>query len=153
MWKHNDKIIENINEIPDNTVGFVYEILHKPSGKKYIGKKLLYFTRSKRLGKKEYATLKEERKKKGIPGKTPVKKVVVIESDWKSYYGSNKELLKLVKEGKAEDFERKIIKFVPSKKLLTYYENKFLFSKGVLENDNYFNDNIESRYYRKDFEL
>ena len=40
-----------------------------------------------------------------------------------------------------------------SKKELTYLENKALFSLGVLERDDYLNDNIEGRYFKKDFDL
>ena len=36
---------------------------------------------------------------------------------------------------------------------LTYLENKALFSLGVLETENYLNDNIEGRYFKRDFGL
>jgi len=46
-----------------------------------------------------------------------------------------------------------IILFSPSKKLLTYYETKYLFIHEVLEKpDEYFNDNIQGRFYTKDFD-
>ena len=35
--------IDTITDFPDNTFGFVYRIVHKPTGKSYIGKKVLYF--------------------------------------------------------------------------------------------------------------
>ena len=89
------KEIETISDFPENTHGFVYRITHKPSGKTYIGKKVLYYERNKRLGKKELIILKEERK--GIPGRLPTKKKVITESNWPVYWGSNKPLLKLVK--------------------------------------------------------
>ncbi len=153
MWEHEGKVIDDIVHMPKGTFGFIYEILHVPTGKKYIGKKVLFFKRTKRLGKKELELLKEERKAKKIPGKTPLKKQVISESDWKTYYGSDITIKKMIKEGKSSEFKRTILKFVPTKKLLTYYEAKELFIREVLERDNYFNDNIEARYFRKDFKL
>lgn len=151
-WTFKEKEIESIEDMPQDTYGFIYVVEHIPSGKKYLGKKVLYFTRNKKLGKKETEALKLERKEKGLRGRVPVKKKVVKESDWKTYYGSQKEILKLVKEGKKGEFKRTILKFVPSKKLLTYYETKYLFIKEVLEHENeYINDNILGKFYRKDF--
>jgi len=41
---------------------------------------------------------------------------------------------------------------VYSKKLLTYYECKYLFKYGVLESpEGWINDNIQGKFYRKDF--
>lgn len=152
VWTYNSLPVYSIENMPENTYGFIYEVTHIPTGKKYIGKKVLYFERNKKLGKRELQALKEERKAKGIGGRTPLKKKVITESDWKTYYGSQKEILKLVKEGKDEDFKRTILQYVPSKKQLTYYECKYLFIKEVLENrDNYINDNILGKFYRKDF--
>ena len=49
-------------------------------------------------------------------------------------------------------FVRKILTFVKSKKELTYYECKELFINEVLERDNqYINDNILGKFFRKDF--
>jgi hypothetical protein len=60
--------------------------------------------------------------------------------------------LDLIKEGKQEEFTREILQLVPNKKLLTYYECKFLFMLGVIEQqDGYFNDNILGKFFRKDF--
>lgn len=140
--------------MPVNTYGFIYEVLHIPTGKKYIGKKVLYFERNKRLGKKELEELRLERKENGIGGRTPLKKKVITESDWKTYYGSHLDIKKILKEDGPESFKRTILEYVPNKKLLTYYECKYLFIKEVLENrDNYINDNILGKFYRKDFNL
>ena len=153
-WTDNGRLITEISDMPTGTYGFIYETIHKPTGKKYIGKKVLYFERNKRLGKRALEALKEERKAKGIGGRTPLKQKVITESDWKEYYGSHKEILKLVKEGSPLDFERRILCYVPNKKLLTYFECKYLFINEVLENrDNYINDNVLGKFYRKDFNL
>ena len=85
------------------------------------------------------------------PGRKPKYKVVTKESDWQTYYGSNKAVQGLIKEGKENEFSRQILKLCSSKKLLTYYEAKFLFMNEVLEYpDKYFNDNILGKFYTKD---
>ena len=151
-WTYESQPIENISDMPVNTYGFIYEVEHIPSGRRYLGKKVLYFERNKRLGIRALAALKEERKLKGIGGRTPLKQKVVTESDWKTYYGSQKEILHLVKEGKTTDFRRKILRYVRDKKQLTYFECKYLFINEVLETSNkYINDNILGKFYRKDF--
>ena len=50
-----------------------------------------------------------------------------------------------------ENFIREILELAFEKKHLTYLENKYLFTLEVLENERYFNDNIEGRYFKKDF--
>ena len=151
-WFYNRLPIYSINDMPKGTYGFIYEVEHIPSGKKYLGKKVLFFERNKKLGKRELAALKEERKSKGIGGRVPAKKKVITESDWESYYGSQKEILQLVKNGETKDFKRLILKFVMDKKQLTYFECKYLFINEVLETRNdYINDNILGKFYRKDF--
>ena len=145
MWLYNEKVIENIEDFPQNTFGFIYVVKHIPTGKAYIGKKVLYHNVKRKLTKKELA-------EQTGPGRKSATKVVEKESDWKTYYGSAKPILELIKGGKQEEFTREIIQLVPNKKLLTYYECKFLFEYGVLENpDGYFNDNILGKFYTKDF--
>jgi hypothetical protein len=81
-----------------------------------------------------------------------MKKKIITESDWQTYYGSHKDIMALVKAGKQSEFTREILMFVPTKKLLTYYETKYLFIKEVLESEGeYINDNILSKFFRKDF--
>ena len=154
-WTFQGRLITDISDMPQGTYGFIYETFHKPSGLKYIGKKVLYFERNKRLGKKALEALREERKAKGIGGRTPLKQKVVTESDWKDYYGSHPKIKELVKESNdlRQDFERKILDFVPNKKLLTYFECKHLFINEVLEtySHQYINDNVLGKFYRKDF--
>lgn len=151
-WIYQNKNITSIEDMPEGTYGFIYQVTHLPTEKKYIGKKVLYFERNKKLGKKELEALKEERKAQGLRGPTPTKKKVITESDWKTYYGSQKEILELVKEGSQEEFKREILQYTPNKKHLTYYECKYLFINEVLETrNNYINDNILAKFFRKDF--
>ena len=145
MWLYKEKVINSIEDFPQDTFGFIYIVTHKPSGKSYIGKKSLFHNIKKKLTKKELA-------EQTGPGRKSTTKVVVKESDWKTYYGSVKPILEFIKEGKQEDFTREILQLVPNKKLLTYYECKYLFKYGVLEHPlEYFNDNILGKFYTKDF--
>ena len=133
-WTYNGQLITEIEDMPENTYGFIYEVFHKPSGKKYLGKKVLHFNRT-------LPPLKGMKRKRKV----------VKESDWRTYFGSHVEIKQLIKEEKQDEFERRILQFVPTKKLLTYYECKYLFINEVLEHDEYINDNILAKFYRKDF--
>ena len=144
MWLYQNKQIKELTDMPEESFGFIYEVTHIPSGRKYLGKKQLISVTKKALGKKELALITDKRASKS--------KIVKKESDWKTYHGSHSEIKQLIKEGKQSEFSREILIFTSNKKLHTYYENKFLFIKGVIEPDsNYINDNIEGRYFRKDF--
>ena len=154
-WVYQGKVITSIKDMPEGTYGFIYEVIYKPTDVRYIGKKVLYFERNKRLGKKALAALREERSKKGLRGRVPVKQKVITESDWKDYFGSQKEIVTLSQEDNAgENWEKRILEFVSNKKLLTYYETKHLFKNDVLENQYsaHINDNILGKFFRKDFD-
>ena len=134
MWLYKNKVIDSIEAMPKGTFGFIYEVIHNPTGRKYLGKKVLQFNRT-------LPPLKGQKRKRKA----------VKESDWKTYYGSHAEIKGLIKEGKQEEFTREILQFVPTKKLLTYFECKYLFINEVLEHKEYINDNILAKFYRKDF--
>ena len=145
MWLYQGKEIISLEDLPQDTYGFIYISIHQPTGKSYIGKKSLFHNVKKKLTKKQ---LVEQTGR----GRKPTTEVIQKESDWKTYYGSAKPILDLLKEGKQEEFTREILQLVPNKKLLTYYECKYLFMLGVIEQpDGYFNDNILGKFFRKDF--
>jgi hypothetical protein len=145
MWLYKNKEVLSLEDLPQDTYGFIYIVTHLPSGKSYIGKKSLFHNVKKKLTKKQLA----EQTGRGRKSTT---EVIQKESDWKTYYGSAKPILDLIKEGKQEEFTREILQLVTNKKLLTYYECKFLFMLGVIEQqDGYFNDNILGKFFRKDF--
>ena len=75
-WLYNDKPIEL--EHIESFIGFVYLITNILNDKKYIGKKLLKFKKTK--------TLKGKKKK------------ILVESDWQTYFGSNEVLKKEVQK-------------------------------------------------------
>lgn len=136
MWLYKNKQVTSIDDMPKDTFGFIYEVEHIPTGRRYIGKKVLIFNRT-------LPPLKGQKRKRKVQK----------ESDWLKYYGSHKEIVGLIKEGKQDEFKREILQFVETKKLLTYFECKYLFIKEVLEGGDYINDNILAKFYRKDFNL
>lgn len=131
-WLYKESEIIDLNQLPEGTFGFIYQVTHMPTGKKYIGKKQL-------LSYRTLPPLKGERKKRKV----------IRESDWKTYYGSHPEVKKLVKESK-EDFHREILQLVQTKKQLTYYELVHLVKNDVLEKEDYYNDNLLAKFFRKD---
>ena len=144
-WTYKQNKIGDITQFPENTFGFVYMTTHTPTGKSYIGKKVLFHNQKKKLGKKELAALA------GIVGRRPSYKLVVKESDWKIYYGSQKDIKQLLLEGKKDEFERTILKVVETKKQLTYFEIKYQMLYQVLEKpDEFFNDNILGKFFTRD---
>ena len=113
-WSHQGRVITSISDMPVGTYGFIYEVIYKPTDTRYIGKKVLYFERNKRLGKKALNALMEERAEKGVRGRVPLKQKVVSESDWLDYFGSQKEIVTLSKKDNAcENWEKRILQFVP----------------------------------------
>jgi hypothetical protein len=145
-WLYKDKRIESLEDFPEGTYGFIYISVHEPSGKTYLGKKSLHHNVKKKLTKKELAEQPITRGRKSLTT------VVQKESDWKTYYGSAKPIVELIKQGKQSDFFRKILCLAPNKKMLTYLECKYLFKYEVLEKpDEWINDNIQGRFFSKDF--
>lgn len=110
-----------------NNYGFVYEIENLLTGKKYIGKKLLWF--------------KKIRTKKGK------KQRYLAPSDWRLYWGSNKVLLEEIKVLGEDNFKRTILKWCKSKGECNYWEAKLQFEKDVLMDENYYNDLIRVRIH------
>ena len=147
IWNYKGKEIREIIDFPKDTFGFIYIITHKPTKKSYIGKKFLNFTRKQKLGKKELKLLE------GIQGRPPKFKIVQKESDWKTYWSSNTTLKALVKAEPEGNFERQILQYCTSKKLLTYFETKYQMQYQVLENpEEFWNDNILGKFFKKDFD-
>ncbi len=148
QWTYKTQVMESISDFPDETHGFVYMITHKPTKKAYIGKKILQNTTKVKLGKKELAEYA------GVVGRKPSYKLAVKESNWKTYWGSNKYLKELYETEPRENFERHILIWAPTKKLLTYYEIKYQMIYQVLEKpEEFFNDNILGKFFTRDFDV
>jgi hypothetical protein len=131
------------DDFATNDYGFIYKITNLESNRFYIGKKSFFHNKKKKLTKKELA-------EQTGPGRRSTTKVEQVDSGWRNYWGSSKELLADVKSLGEDKFEREIIKFCSTKKQLTYYEIHYQIQHSVLFTDSY-NDNILGKFYRKDF--
>lgn len=128
--------------------GYVYMTTNLENGRQYIGKKIFKNTNNKKLGKKELATLPTQR------GRTPTKKKVVTESNWKTYYGSADEVKEWAKNIPSDKLQRVILRLCHSSKELTYYETKYLFEHDVLSDDKrWVNNNILGKFFPKDLAI
>ena len=129
MWVYNNK---EFNETPDEFQGFVYIITEKDTGKKYIGKKFFW-------------------KPKVLPvTKTRKRRVrTKVESDWRTYYGSSKEVQTLVEEKGKDNYIREILKLCKTKGECSYYEAKYQFEFDVLLSDEYYNEFIGCKIHSK----
>jgi hypothetical protein len=133
-----------IEDFPSDAIGFIYKVTNLVNSKFYIGRKVLYNNNNKLLTKKEIEAWDK-------PGRVPRKKKVIKESDWLSYYGSNKTINSERKELGNEIFSREILRICYTKKQLTYWEVYYQMQYDVLRVNSY-NDNIQGRFYRKDVE-
>jgi hypothetical protein len=136
-WIYKGKVFED-KDIPENALGFVYQMAVIINGKSYsyIGKKNFFSNTKTKLAKKNISTDKRLKKYK-----------VVTKSAYQNYYSSNDVLKKAHKDGVL--IQRTILKICYSKTELTYQEVKHQFELGVLESDMYLNGNILGRFYKQ----
>ena len=133
MWIFNN---EQYDKTPEEYQGFVYIITDLTNGKKYVGKKFFW-------------------KPKTLPvTKTRKRRVKTrVESDWRNYYGSSKEVQQLVESNGKDKYKREILKLCLTKGECSYYEAKYQFDYDVLLSDEFYNEliscKIHSRHVRK----
>ena len=132
-WIYNGKAFES-SDIGD-AFGFVYCIACNETQREYIGRKYFW----------QFRTPKGKKRK------------VKSESDWKKYYGSCPELKEEIIQLGKQNFSRTILSLHNTKGQTNFEETRQLFVKGVLTESlsdgtpKYYNSNILSRYFRKDY--
>ena len=132
-WIYNGKAFES-SDIGD-AFGFVYCIACNKTQREYIGRKYFW----------QFRTPKGKKRK------------VKSESDWKKYYGSCPELKEEIIQLGKQNFSRTILSLHNTKGQTNFEETRQLFVKGVLTESlsdgtpKYYNSNILSRYFRKDY--
>ena len=124
-WTYQGKTIENL---PEDTEGFVYLITNTTNNKKYVGKKLAKFktTKPPLKGRKN--------KRRGHK-----------ESDWKTYWGSSDHLNADVLELGEDSFTREILEYCTTRGVMSYVEAELQFKHKVLLSDDYYNGIINCR--------
>ena len=133
VWLYEQK---QIDQLPEDCVGFVYLITNNATGRRYIGKKLAKFSRT---------TYKVVKLKNGNKKRKKIRSK--IESDWQLYYGSNDQLNKDILAQGADNFTREILFYCKSKAECSYIEAREQFSHRVLESDDWYNGQISVRVH------
>ena len=128
-WLYNN---EQVIDLPEDCVGFVYQITNTTNGRMYIGKKLARFKRSR-------PPLKGRKNKRRYK----------VDSDWREYYGSSDELTMDVNNLGKDKFKREILFYCRSKAELSYIEAREQFARKVLESNDYYNGHIRVRVHGK----
>ena len=133
-WIYNGKAFES-SDIGDH-FGFVYCIACNETQREYIGRKYFW----------KFRTPKGKKRK------------VKSESDWKKYYGSRAQNLKKILNDWVDRILAELSLSLHSTSGKTNFEEtRQLFVKGVLTESlsdgtpKYYNSNILSRYFRKDY--
>jgi len=129
FWTHKGKPVK---ELPEWCAGFVYEITNTHNGKKYIGKKLSKFKRSRRP----------------LKGRVN-KRRYTIPSDWQDYFGSSNALLEDIDKIGKEKFKREILFYCKNRGECNYIEAREQFARKVLETDKYYNGHIRVRVHKQ----
>ena len=129
FWTYKGK---SVKELPEWCAGFVYEITNTHNGKKYIGKKLAKFKRSRRP----------------LKGRVN-KRRYTIPSDWQDYFGSSNALLEDIDKIGKEKFKREILFYCKNRGECNYIEAREQFARKVLETDKYYNGHIRVRVHKQ----
>ena len=127
-WFYKGELLE---EAPEQYFGFVYLIKNKKTGKKYIGRK--YFGTTRRV--------KVKGKKR--------RKVIRKESDWASYKGSSKSLLKDIEKIGIKYFDFTILIMGETKGQVNYLEENIHHKFHVSANKDFYNVCIGPRRFAK----
>jgi hypothetical protein len=106
-------------------------ITNQTNNRKYIGKKLARFKKSR----------------PPLKGKTNRRRYT-IESDWQDYYGSSDDLSADIEKIGEKNFKREILYYCYSKGECSYIEAREQFRHRVLESDDWYNGHIRVRVHQ-----
>ena len=119
-------------DIPEEYVGFVYQITDNETGEMYIGQKRLHKPKTLPITKTRKRRVKTR-----------------VESDWRTYYGSNTLIKENIVAGHTDRYTREILRFGYSKGDLSYLEMVEQVERKVLLDPKYLNGIINVRIHQK----
>jgi len=119
---------ENLPKNFSGLTGFVYIIINLHTDKKYIGQKKFW----------------KQVTKPPLKGRVN-KRRSLVESDWRSYYGSNQKLLDDLEALGKHKFRRVILVLCGSKAEMNYEETRLQFEHQVLLSRKWYNAMINCR--------
>jgi len=123
IWQYKGRRYDPPEEFSHkDAYGFVYLITNKATGQMYVGKKFFW-------SKKTLPITKTRKRRQRL----------LVESDWRDYYGSNKHLQEDVKKMGEDFFHREILHICKTKGECAYMEAKEQFDREVLLTDDYYN--------------
>lgn len=131
MWIYQDK--EFTEDMIEKYMGYVYLITNKTNNRKYIGKKLFWFSKTR-----------------VIKGKKKKEKVL---SDWQKYWSSSEELKKDVQALGEDNFTREILYLCSTKGTMSYLELREQIDNRVLETDEYYNGFVGGKIHKSHVKL
>lgn len=128
-WTYNNEPFENT---PEEYQGFIYQITELDTGKKYIGKKFFWAPKTLPVTKTRKRKVKTR-----------------VESDWKSYYGSSKDVQEQVKLKGESNYKREILRLCKTKGDCSYWELYEQMVNHVLLSDEYYNEFVGAKIHSK----
>lgn len=128
-WTYNN---EPFDATPEEYQGFIYQITELDTGKKYIGKKFFWAPKTLPVTKTRKRKVKTR-----------------VESDWKSYYGSSKDVQEQVKLKGESNYKREILRLCKTKGDCSYWELYEQMVNHVLLSDEYYNEFVGAKIHSK----
>ena len=119
-------------DIPEEYVGFVYQITDNETGEIYIGQKRFHKPKTLPITKTRKRRVKTR-----------------VESDWRTYHGSSQVIKENIVAGCSDRYTREILRFGYSKGDLSYLEMLEQVERKVLFDPKYLNGIINVRIHQK----
>jgi hypothetical protein len=131
MWIFQNK--EFTEDKIEKYIGYVYLITNLTNNRKYIGKKLFWFSRTR-----------------VIKGKKKKDKVL---SDWQKYWSSSEHLKEDVQTLGEDNFTREILYLCSTKGTMSYLELREQIDRRVLETEEYYNGFVGGKIHKSHVKL